>query len=77
MNGAVPPLFSYNFIACYVIKHRDNFTFTFAPYIMLGSTIINMKHFIFRQLVLIPVPKRMVSCVARNGTTSSVERVVM
>lgn len=43
MHGAIPRLFSYNFVACYLIKHRGNFTFTFAPYFMLGASIINVK----------------------------------
>jgi hypothetical protein len=29
MRGAVPPLLKYAFIAWCLVKHRDNFTFTF------------------------------------------------
>jgi hypothetical protein len=27
MSGAVPPLHQYTFMAWYLVKHRDNFTF--------------------------------------------------
>jgi hypothetical protein len=30
MRGAVPPLPQYVFMVWYLVKHRDNFTFTFA-----------------------------------------------
>jgi hypothetical protein len=30
MRGVLPPLSEYVFIAWYLVKHRDNFTFTFA-----------------------------------------------
>jgi len=29
MNGAIPPLPQYGFIVWCLLKHRDNFTFTF------------------------------------------------
>jgi hypothetical protein len=29
MRGAIPPLSQYVFMAWYIVKHRDNFTFTF------------------------------------------------
>jgi hypothetical protein len=29
MSGAIPPLSQYVFMAWYLVKHRDNFTFTF------------------------------------------------
>jgi hypothetical protein len=34
MCGAIPPFSQYAFMAWYLLKHRDNFTFTFTlPYI--------------------------------------------
>jgi len=29
MRGIMPPLLQYTFMACCLVKHRDNFTFTF------------------------------------------------
>jgi hypothetical protein len=29
MRGAIPPLLQYVFMAWYLVRHRDNFTFTF------------------------------------------------
>jgi hypothetical protein len=29
MREAIPPLLPYVFMVCYIVKHRDNFTFTF------------------------------------------------
>jgi hypothetical protein len=34
MRGAIPPLPQYVFMACSLVKHRDNFTFTFTVYIL-------------------------------------------
>jgi len=34
MRGAIPPVLKYLFIAWYLVKHRDNYTFTFTA---LGS----------------------------------------
>jgi len=31
MSGAIPPLLQYAFMAWCLVKHRDNFTFTFLP----------------------------------------------
>jgi hypothetical protein len=32
MRGAIPPLTQYVFVAWCLVKHRDNFTFTFHQY---------------------------------------------
>jgi hypothetical protein len=32
MSGAIPPLSQYVFMAWYLVKHRDNFTFTFTMF---------------------------------------------
>jgi hypothetical protein len=32
LHGAIPPLPQYVFIAWCLVKHRDNFTFTFLPF---------------------------------------------
>jgi hypothetical protein len=38
MRGAIPPLPQYAFMASYLVKHRDNFTFfTFYPAMTLSS----------------------------------------
>jgi hypothetical protein len=34
MCGAIPPLPQYIFMAWCLVKHRDNFTFTFGPYLL-------------------------------------------
>jgi len=49
MSGAIPPLPQYAFIAWYLVKHRDNFTFTF---IETYFCILRFVLFIYKSTVL-------------------------
>jgi hypothetical protein len=39
MRGAIPPLPQYVFMAWFLVKHRDNFAFTFTKRIRKGKVI--------------------------------------
>jgi hypothetical protein len=39
MRGAIPPLPLYVFIACCLVKHRDNFTFTFYLLLWMEASV--------------------------------------
>jgi hypothetical protein len=44
MRGAIPPIHQYTFMAWCLVKHRDNFTFTFRivnTYVVLTSDLGN------------------------------------
>jgi hypothetical protein len=58
MRGAIPPLPQYVFMAWCLVKHRDNFTFTFSPfpqykrYSLILQSCCSTNHFNSRYLVL-------------------------
>jgi hypothetical protein len=40
MRGAIPPLPQYVFVAWCLVKHRDNFTFTFNIFLILDLPVL-------------------------------------
>jgi hypothetical protein len=46
MKGAIPPLLQYAFMAWYLVKHRDNFTFTFTELLKYVSVYVNVFVFL-------------------------------
>jgi len=43
MSGVIYPLPKYAFVAWYLVKHRDNFTFTFLPNIIREIKLRSIK----------------------------------
>jgi hypothetical protein len=43
MRGGIPPLLQYVFMAWRLVKHRDNFTFTFYYNVSVSFTLIRFK----------------------------------
>jgi hypothetical protein len=59
MSGAIPPLSQYAFMVWCLVKHRDNFTFTF----MSGDRLFHMRPVVLRLSAHTKVPGSLLTIV--------------